>query len=198
MRPVYYNLSAVASTPWIPLNWEQNPPVWDAIAYLSEDAAITYSVQVTYDGMGQDQQVQCSITRAAGVATVTFPFQHGMSAGDTLLVQGSGSTQLDSQPFAQQIGPPWTSNINQPVPWTVATTPSPTTLTYACANAGPVVDAGFTRALLLRVFPVIAGLTGATTRQVAPVAYPVTGVRLINTIATAGFSQLQVLQGSGR
>lgn len=200
MRPSYFNLSTVASSPWLPINWEQNPPSWAVVAVPSEDSGVTYSVQATYDGLGTENQFGVLVTRAAGVATVTFPFQHGLTTGDTVMIWGTGSTQLDSQPFPAQSGPPWNPQGGQLVPWTVASTPSNTTITYACANAGPTVDQGnyFTKCSMQRVFPVVAALTAATTRQVAQLQYPVTAVRILATVASAGFVSMEVLQGSGR
>lgn len=204
MRPVYVALSAAAaSTPWIPLDRMQDSFQVGLAVIPSEDVAtLLASVQVTYDPMGDEYLMGVTIARAAAVATATFQYQHGLTTGDTVVITGSGSAQLDSQPFGQQIGPPFTYNINQPVPITVASTPSPTTITYAVANAGPATDGGNAKARIYRVFPVIAALTGLSTRQQTALNSatlgPVTAVRLITTTITAGFIQLAVIQGIGR
>jgi len=194
MRPAYLALSAVGITPWIPVDRLQETIAIGVAVTLSEDANLTYTVHHTFDPLASDYALPITIARAGTVATVTFPYQHGLVTGDSLIVTGSGSSVLDSQPFPQQIGPPFASNINQPVPWAVASTPSPTTLTYTCANSGSTASAGPTMALIQRVFP-NATLAAQTAKGFAAYTLPISAVRLNITVYTAGFAQIGVLQG---
>lgn len=198
MRNTFLTLAAVGATPWVPVNWEQANFSLSVAVILSEDEGITYTVQHTFDPMGVDYWMPVKLARAAGVVTATTPYQHGLTAGDSVDIFGSGSTQMDSQPYPQQIGPPWTSGVNQPVSWTVATTPSPTTFTYAVTNAGPAADTGRASVQILRVFP-NATLAALSARGFANYAnQPITGIRLTASVYTAGFAQLEVIQGMGR
>lgn len=199
MRPVYVALNAIASSPWIPLDRQQDCFNVGIQVSLSEDAsAITYSVQATCDPMGDEYLIPCSIARAAGVATVTTLFQHGLNVGDAVIVTGSGSAALDSQPFVQSnLLPPFYSNSGQATPWNVATAPTPTTFTYAVANSGPLADAGVTKLRIYRVAPV-PNLSALSAKAFQPLIIPATALRLVVTALTAGFAQMGVIQGIGR
>lgn len=186
--------SATASSPWLPIDRKMAPFGIGIGVILSEDANLTYTVQHTFDPFGPDWELPVSLARAAGVVTATFLSQHGLSVNDCVMIRGSGSSQMDSQPYGQQIGPPWISNPVQPLPFAVASTPTNTTLTYAVTNAGPTADTGSTKAQIIRAFP-NATLAAQTARGNTNYAFPISAVRIILTAWTAGFAQLEVLQG---
>lgn len=195
MRSPYLTLSAVGATPWVPIDWTQPAFSLGVGVVLSEDAALTYTVQHTFDPLGVDYAMPVKLARAAGVVTATVPYQHGLSAGDSFNIWSSGSSQMDSQPAAIQPGPPWTSGGNQVVAWAPASVPSTTTLTYAVTNAGPTADNGTAKIQILRVFPHPI-LTALAVRQYGNYAnQPITAVRLILITCSAGFAQLEVIQG---
>ena len=188
--------SAGATTPWVVIDRKLASFGVGIGVVLSEDANLTYTVQHTFDPFGPDWELPVSLVRAAGVVTATFSYQHGLTTTDTLLVRASGSSQMDSQPYARQIGPPWPLNVGQPLPFAVASTPSNTTITYAVANAGPAADNGVTMAQIIRTFN-NATLAAQTTKGNTNYVFPVSAVRLVLTAWTAGFAQLEVLQGDG-
>lgn len=197
MRTYYTASGAVgAVTPWIILDRKLANFGVGIGVILSEDANLTYTVQHTFDPFGPDWELPVTLARAAGVVTATFPYQHGLTTADSLMIRGSGSTQMDSQPSTAQIGPPWPLNVGQPLAFAVASTPSNTTLTYACTNAGPATDNGSAKAQIIRVFP-NADLAAQTTRGNANYAFPVSAIRLLLTAWVAGFAQIEALQGDG-
>jgi hypothetical protein len=191
MRPVKITMNAAGYSQWVPIDYIES---WFGIGVgviLSEDGNLTYGVQYTFDEFTADVQglVSIAIARSGTTATVTdagqYGIGHGLSVGDSVIVSGTGSTQLDSQ------APTW--GTGGPLGWNVASTPSPTSYTYTCANAGPAADQGVTRVIRLRVFT--STLTAQTTRGTVTFNYPVRAVRLYVSSYTAGFADMIVLQG---
>ena len=112
---------------------------------------------------------------------------HGLTTGDSVVIKGSGSANLDSPlPLFGQ----------GDVGLSVASTPSTTTYTYAVANSGATADGGNAKVLRQRVFT-HSTLVGQTTRQTGTYNYPVRAIRLYVSAYTAGFADMLVLQGIG-
>lgn len=197
MRPAYLTLAAVGKTPWVVLDRNLAQFGADIAVIPSSDSGFTYTVQHTSDPFtSPDYEVPCMITRAGALATVTFPYQHGMSTGDALLVHGSGSVSLDSQGYTQSPNVlQWASNSGQQVPWDV-TVLTPTTLTYVCPNAGPAASQFGCIAKIQRVFP-NAQLVNQTLRGNTNYAFAPTAVRLAVVSGATGYVQIQVIQGGG-
>jgi hypothetical protein len=105
-----------------------------------------------------------------------------LSTGDSVIIKGSGSTNLDS---------PLAANGNGDLGVTVTVT-SATQYTYTVANSGPT--AATAKATQLRV-ATVTGFTAVSTRTVGNIGFPVTAVRLAVSALTAGAVDLLVLQG---
>jgi hypothetical protein len=171
-------------SPWLPVDYVQTNFNLGLFASLSEDAsaAATYSVEYTPDNPNQGKTTRnnlLSLIRVAAVATIVFANPHGLLANDAVKVFNSGDPNLDGDQ-------------------TVVSTPTPTSLTYAVGNTGALIGTPYTEAIALRVFPLQAALTAATTRQSASLTTPCMAVRLHVTALTAGSITLEVVQGLAR
>lgn len=171
-------------SPWQVLDYVQRPFSVGLFASLSEDAsaAATYSLEYTPDNPNSTKGTRnpvVSLARAATVATLTWANAHGLVTGDAVKVYNSGDPNLDGDQ-------------------TVASTPSPTSVTYTVANTGAVTGMPYTEAVGLRVFALPAAVTAATTRQSAALTTPCWAVRLRVSALTAGSISLEVVQGYGR
>ena len=180
-------------TPWVVLDHLQRFfNVMLGIIPSSDIATAAFVGQFTIDPQDQDvgnllkdnNAHYVNITRAAGVATVTDLYGHGLTTGDGVTIYGAGAPFDGEQP--------------------VVTVTSATQYTYPVANAGPTNSpAGGARQILARVFPITA-ITG-TARLAVPLnegaGTPnngiVTAVRLQITGITAGFADFIVIQGLG-
>jgi hypothetical protein len=197
MRPVRVTVNSAAVSPWVPVDYIS---AWFGIGLgviLSEDGALTYSVDFTFDNPQVFSQPidpfgSVSISRSGTVATVTDTGQnglgHGLTTGDSVVLKGTGSAVLDSPVTTQ-------ANAAGDFGWTVASTPSPITWTYTVANSGPTT--AIAQVARMRVFP-HATLTALTARANGSLNYPVQAVRLRVSAYTAGFADLTVLQGNAR
>lgn len=183
--PIIASLSALGSTPWIPLNYLQRSFAVSLAVVLSSGAVLTYTVQHTYDEPGPDAEHAVSIARATTVATVTDPL-HKLSVGDTSVIYGSGSSQLNSQ----------TDVAGRMIPWQVATVVDANNYTYTVANAGPAAAGVLTRAKNFRVFnhSVLANLSA---RGDSNYNFPPQATRLIITAYTSGTADFIINQGQG-
>lgn len=191
MRPVSQVVGAAAAGPWIPIDYVES---WFGVSLfitLSADASgITYSVDFTGDDTGTAGLRPIKISRTTTVATVTdygpkdAPYNysqidaHGLNIGDSIVVQGSGSANLDGT-------------------YAVASVPTPTTYTYTVANSGAAADNGNARVNALRVFQHTV-LVDQTAANFGTFNYPIRALRLRNSLWTAGQSTLTVLQGQPR
>jgi hypothetical protein len=191
-------MNAAGNSAWIPIDYTE---AWFGVGVavvLSEDASLTYTVQHSFDSVDpldyNNTIPLVTISRAAGVATVTDPgpygIGHGLTTGDSVIITSSGSpTVLDSQPPAPPFPPLGV------IGWAVASTPTPTTYTYACANSGPTTDGGNAKATRMRVFP--STLATQTARGTVTYNYPVRAIRLNISVYAAGYADMLILQGVG-
>jgi hypothetical protein len=199
MKPVKVTMNAVGYSAWIPIDYTE---AWFGVGVavvLSEDGSLTYTVQHTFDDPSPLDYTNpniplVTIARAGAVATVTdlgpYGIGHGLTTGDSVIIQSSGSPAvLDSQPPQ----PPFPANGI--IGWNVASTPTNTSYTYACANSGPTTDNGNAKAVRLRVFP--STLAAQTSRGTVTYNYPVRAIRLNVTAYAAGYVDMLVLQGVG-
>lgn len=191
MRPVKVTMNAAGYSQWVPIDYIES---WFGVTIavvLSEDASLTYTVQHTFDNTYLDMYTTTNvvgIARAATLATVTdngpHNIGHGLTTGDSVIVKGSGSTYLDSPMATFEPGD---------LGWTVASTPTNKTYTYAVTNAGPTADSGNAHVVRLRVSN--STLVNQTVRASVTYEYPVQGVRLYVSSYTAGFADMIILQG---
>jgi hypothetical protein len=191
MRPVCQTVGSAVAGPWIPLDYIES---WFGVSLfvtLSEDASgITYTVDFTGDDTGPVGVRPVKISRTTTVATVTdvgpssgqYPYDtgahHGLVTADSVVIQSSGSANLDGT-------------------FPVASAPSPTTYTYTVANSGPAADNGNAKVNALRVFSHTV-LTAQTVRNFGTFNYPVRATRLRLSAWTAGQATLCILQGAPR
>lgn len=196
MRPQKVTLNAVGYSQWIPIDYIST---WFGVTLAcipSEDANLTYSAQLTLDTPYQEglsNATNVSISRSTTTATVTDPgpdnLGHGLSAGDSVIVNGTGSKYLDSPAAPYGIGDPGVTVLSGGL--------TSTAWTYTVSNAGPTADVGTTQLKRLRVFS-HATLAAQTTRQNGSINYPVQAVRLYVSAYSAGFVDMIVLQGMQR
>jgi hypothetical protein len=172
---VSVTLAATGVSPWIPVNRYQVPFGVSLFGLPSSGASVTWKVQHTADRLDSDAERPISISRAGTVATVTDP-AHGLSVGDSVIIMGSGSSNLDGTQA-------------------VASIVDANTYTYTVVNTGATASATGTRGKNLRVFD-HATLTGQTARADGNYAFPVTAVRLSATVVS-GTVTLEILQGMG-
>ncbi len=185
MRPIRETVSAVGNSQWVPINYLQRAiQIGLAVVPWSTATGLTCVVQETLDDISASNIV--TIARVTTTATVTdtgpLGLGHGLSTGDSVIIKGSGSTNLDS---------PLAANGNGDLGVTVTVT-SATQYTYTVANSGPT--AATAKATQLRV-ATVTGFTAVSTRTVGNIGFPVTAVRLAVSALTAGAVDLLVLQG---
>jgi hypothetical protein len=157
------------------VDFQQRPFVEGLFCSLSEDAnAITFQVEHTPDN--PDTFVYYTAVRAGTVLTLTFASPHGLVTGDAVTINNSVL---------------WNGQ------YTVASTPSTTTLTVTVANSGVTVDQPIARAALCRVF-VDAVIASKTAKIYGSNLVPVLASRINNTAWTAGTSYLEIVQGHAR
>lgn len=171
-------------SPWLLLDYYQVNFNVGLFASLSEDAsaAATYSLQYSPDNPNSGKTTRnpvVSLTRTAGVATLTWLNPHGLVAGDAARVWNSGDPNLDGD--AQ-----------------IASTPSASSITYAVANTGLTVGSPYAEAQPMRVFALPTAVTAATTRQSLNLQTPCWAVRLNVSALTAGSITLEAVQGLDR
>jgi hypothetical protein len=197
MRPVRVVLSAAGVSQWIPINYLQTPlGIGMGVVPWSTATGLTYVVQHTFDDLAAFNPV--SISRTTTTATVTDlgpdGLGHGLSTNDSVIIQMSGSENLDSAEPA----------VGQGDIGTTVTVTSNTQYTYTVANSGPAADNGNAIATHLRVFPHVTlntttGNPGATgLRADGNYAYPPRAIRLNAVTLTGGSVELLVVQGQGR
>ena len=173
MRPVTQRLSSATFSPWIPINRYSSSFGVGLGVKLSSGANLTYSVQHTFDYF-YNQRTDLSIARVTTTATVTMT-NHGLSVGDWIQVNNSGSTALDGT-FA------------------VATVTNADVFTYTVADSGAAASGGNTSIQTARVFN-HADLAGETASGDGNYEFPPQAVRFIITSYTGGFADLTVISG---
>ena len=199
MRPIELAMNATGYSQWVPLDYQES---WFGtslgVTFSEDTSGITAAVQFTLDEPSlkvvQNNPFPVTISRTTTVATVTdsgqYGLGHGLLTNDSVIVKGTGSSNLDS-PYASLTASPYgTGDIGV----TVASTPTATSWTYTVANSGATVDQGNVQVARLRVFT-HALLTALTSRANGSLNYPVRAVRLYVSAYTAGFVTLRILQG---
>ena len=174
MRTQTISQSAVGVTPWIPLNYRQSPFCVSAAVDFDATGAMTYTVEHTFDDLGDFRQV-ASISRVGTAVTITFLAPHDLSTNDTVFVSASGVSGMDGS--------------------YTATVVSPTVVTYVSAVSATSTGGGNTLVTRIRPFPK-ANLTAKTVTAEDVYIAPITAIRLNVSLYTAGKATLIVNQGS--
>ncbi len=171
MRPYQITLGAAGSSPWKKVDPHKRSWAMSAAVTLDATANLTYSVEYSYDDTGAN--IPCTISRTTTVATITFPSPHGLTTADSVIVTGTGSTNLDGS-FA------------------VASVPSSTTVTYTVSNTG-ITSAIHPQVSPMRVFALTA-LAAQTAKKDSNFTAPIWAIRLTISSYTAGSATLTALQ----
>lgn len=182
MRPARVVVGSQTFSAWVPINQIQNAFQIGLGCAISSGASATYKVQHTFDEPGPEGLHPISISRVTTTATVVDVgvdgLGHGLSVSDNVLIQETGSTNLDGS-------------------YAVASIVSATSYTYTVANSGATADQGNAKAHNFRVYD-HAIITGQTGRIDGNYAFPIQAVRLNVTTWASGKVELTVLQGMGR
>ena len=201
MRPIDIAMNATGYSPWIPIDYVE---AWFGVSVgvlLSEDASgITYTVQFTLDQVSletyQNDTYPVTISRSGTTATVTdkgpYGIGHGLSTNDSVIIKGTGSTNLDSPVAVKTSTPYGVGDIGVTV---LAGGLTSTAYTYTVANSGNTADQGQVQVARLRVFN-HATLASLTSRNNGSFNYPIRALRLYVSAYSAGFAVMRVLQGS--
>ena len=173
-------IAAVGATPWIPVNTRQPNFQLGLGVVPSSNATCTFTVQHAFDEPLIQHPV--SISQTGTTATVTDSYSlngvagHGLSVGDTVNIQGSGSALLDGLQ-------------------TVASVTSQTVYTFTNANSGTLASGLQCTAASQRAFN-HAVIVAQSARIDGNYAFDVRYVRLNVTAISAGYVDFQVVQGA--
>lgn len=186
MRPQYVSLNAVGNTPWVPVSHLQWAFGVGIAVTFSTGAALTYTVQHTYDPIDDSQLRDISASQTTTVITVTgdlgppgssppgLSLGHGLIVGDDYIIRGT--VGMDGE-------------------YTVATVPSATSVTLTDPVSQSIAaQAG--KAKSYRIFN-NATLAAQTARGSTNYTTPVTAVRLNVSLYTSGVVTMAVVQGLG-
>lgn len=186
MRQIIKNVSSATNSGWVFVDSRRYTEQQIGFEVsLSQLATLTYDVEYTVDQNSKERWNNVSITRAAGVATVTLA-DHGLKVGDN--VQLFDSNYTNHSP-----------NTNFEGSFDVASVPTDDTFTIAVAASGDTT--GIARAITFSVVdhPTVNGETTAQQGSFNPAASDdmpavISGVRLNVTAYTDGAATLKVLQ----
>jgi len=175
MRLVVTQVAGLGISTWVPIDSLKNPMSVGLGLYFSNGAVATAKVQHTFDTYSDSaKRTNISISRSTTTATVTDT-GHGLSVGDSALINNSGSSVLDGYQ-------------------TVVSVIDANNYTYTCANSGPAASVLGVCSWNFRVFD-HSTLTGKSARADGNYAYNVSMVRLNVTAFTSGVVYLDILQG---
>lgn len=175
MRARSVTLSGVGFSRWIPLDRYGSYFGVGLGVKLSSGAALTASVQHTFDDIYQVFDASSfSLSRSGTTATVTMP-NHGLSVGDWIQVLSADA------PFDGE--------------FLVASVPDQNTFTYTVAATGATVGGPFRRLQRAKVFN-HATLNNLTASADGNYAYPPKACRLRCTAYTSGTVELRVVPGA--
>jgi len=162
--------SSAGNSKWLGLNRQAVFSAGLAVT-LSNGANLTYTVQHTFDDI--NKLVSCTVSRVTTTATLTFPSNHGLVVGDSLVIAGAPA------PFKGTFA--------------VASVVSDTVVTFTVANSGET--SGRLEVVPLRVFN-HEFMVGKTTSDDGNYSAPATATRLAVTAYTSGEATFTVIQGT--
>lgn len=170
MKQKTFNLAAVGSTVWLPLDTKLTNFQASLAVSITPGASLTYTVQHTLSTLDNNQD--CSISQATTVATVTLA-DHGLVVGDSVIVDdGIGNANLSG---ARDVATVTNANV----------------FTYTAGNSATVA-ATTTKLVALNVFP-HATLVGNTASADGNYLFPVSATRLTITAFTSGSARFEVI-----
>lgn len=173
MRPITVTQGAAGVSAWVPLDIRLVPTNVSLGCTLTSGGTLTYKAQYTFDNLGLKQP--CSITRSTTTATLILP-DHGITGvTDSIIVGGSGSSNLDGT-------------------YQVASIVDANTITYTVANTGATAALTGVWVVILRVFD-HATITGRSANFDGVLSAPASAVRLNVTAYTNGKVSMTVNSG---
>lgn len=199
MRPVLAVVTAPGTSQWIPVNYLAN---WYGLTAViipdSAVATIAASLQYTYDELGSVTDNQdftgtrtVSWTRSGTTLTVTdtgpFGLGHGASVADSVILQATGSSNLNSP----QAAAPQRGDLG----FAIASIVSATQYTITVTNAGGTSGVG--KATVLRVSTSTTITAATNVKSDGFLQLQVQAVRLTVGTLTGGNVSLRVTQGMG-
>ena len=181
MRPTSVSLSAAGYSNWIPVDYLARSFGIGFGCALSNGAALTFSVQHTFDDPGpQGSRPVTVVTAGSTTATVTdlsMPTSALPVVGDGVVIQGSGSSIIDGQ-------------------WNIASIISATQYTVTLGQSSTLTSQLGTLANTLRAWP-HAVVSGVSSRIDGNYAFPIQALRLYVSAYTSGSVSLTLLTPSG-
>jgi len=173
MRPQTVRMAAAGYSGWVPVDRLQNNFNVYVGVKLSSGAVLTYTVQYTSDDLWK--YMHCEISRSTTTATLKL-INHGLSVGDNINVQGSGSSNLDGS-------------------YQVASVVDADNITYTVSNTGATADTGDAKVSIGRVFSHIT-LVDQTASADGNFVNSIQACRLYVSAYTSGLADMTVLQGT--
>lgn len=163
--------TAAGATAWVPVDSTKESIGISLGCTISSGASLTYKVQHTFDNPWD--LVPVGITRSTTTASLTLP-NHGLVAGDSLIVEGAGA------PFDGS--------------YAVASVTDANIVTYTVANSGLTTANPGAIAAKIRVFD-HSSITGKTANSDGNYAFPIAACRINITTYASGRVTLTVRQG---
>jgi hypothetical protein len=181
MKSKTFSLSAPGNTPWWMADTKTTP--YSVAVQVDCAGGGTYSYKLQHGYSTDYDSVQTDgLTRAAGVATLVFPSNHGLSVGDSVVVNGSlgqgntGST-MDGT-------------------FDVASVVNLTTITYAVTNSGPTtVFPGCVRVKKIHTIDNTTIPAATAASKEAVITTPVNFFRVVAVTVTTGTLNVTFNQG---
>jgi len=180
MKAKTFTLNAPGATPW----WMTETKTTPFSVGVQVDCAGggTYSYKLQY-GFSTDYDVVQTdlLTRAAGVATLVFPSNHGLSVGDSVVVWGSANNNAGSTMDGT---------------FDVASVVDLKTITFAVTNSGPTtVPSGQVRVKKIHCFDDTTFPAATAASKAGSVSIPANFMRIVAVTVTTGTLNVTFNQG---
>lgn len=197
MSPVTLRLFAAGNSPWVMLDRLQQAFSVGLEVVPSAGAVLAAKVQLSFDRTtAYDSERSISITRVAGLATVT-DIGHGLTTGDSAIIYGTNSGAVAGTPGnLDTLKGPLNAGLLPGTYGVDVTVVDTNTYTYAVGNTGVLTANGIAKYLRVADH---ATLGAVTARANGNVAFNVMAVRLQVSSLTTGILpsvDFIVLQGS--
>ena len=175
-------LTAAGVSQWVTIDTFGAPTSVGIGCILSNGASLTYSVEHTFDDLNLANLRSVNLTQTGTTVTVTDSGKlgngHNLSVGDSVYIQGSGSSVTDG----------W---------FTVASIVSSNQYTYTAGTSQNYTGSPLTKSITARVFTHVS-LAAQTARADGNYAFNISATRLHVTAWTSGVATMLVQSGLAR